>query len=1530
MNDSAKLVEALRSALRENERLRKLADDLVPAQDEAVAIVGTGCRYGGGVNSAAGLWDLIAGEADAVSAAPADRGWRPGAAGPGAFLDRAAGFDAGFFGISPREALGMDPQQRLGLECAWEALEQAGIDPLSLKGSATAVFFGSSLHDYAQRVRGVPELEGLLATGNAAAVLSGRVSYALGLEGPAATIDTACSSSLVALHLAVHALRRGECSLALVGGATIMATEDMFVEFGRQGGLAPDGRCKAFGAGADGTGWGEGVGVLVVERLSDAERAGHEVLAVVKGSAVNQDGASNGLTAPNGPAQQRVIRQALADAGLTAGDVDVVEAHGTGTKLGDPIEAQALLATYGQGRDGDPLWLGSVKSNLGHTQAAAGVAGLLKMVEAMRHGVLPKTLHADEPSPHVDWSAGEVRLLDEARPWPAGDRPRRAAISSFGVSGTNAHVILEQAPEREPAPAAGATDAVVPWVLSARGAGGLARQARRLAAAAEGRSPADVGWSLATTRAALEERAVVIGTDPAAMLTDLDEAVSGTARDQTGVVFVFPGQGSQWPGMGRELWASSPVFAEAMDECAAVLDGLTDWSLREILHAGAGTPQAAELERVDVVQPALCAMMISLSRLWDSYGVRPDVVLGHSQGEVAAACVAGILTLEEALTVAVTRSRLLTRLAGSGGMLSVQAGLADLEPLLEGVNVAAVNGPTSTVLSGTVAELEAAAARCEEAGLRARMVPVDYASHSPQVAPIRDELVAALSGLAPRAGDITFHSTVTGGALDGTRLDAEYWFRNMREPVRFGDGVADLAGQGFGCFVEVSAHPVLTMAVSDTPAAKDAVIAGTLRRDDGGRDRFLRSAAELWVRGVGVRWAAAFGGARRVPLPTYAFEHRDYWAEPVRTVAEAAGPAAGDWRYRVNWKTVEPEPAPGGPVTRWAVVPPNGDRAWIDAVLDALRADGDVVEIEVGPDGDRAGLGKRLPDGDPGAVVSLLGAAPDWAGDGVARAWTSTVLLAQALWDRGVEAPLWCVTRNAVSALPDDTVDPVAAGLWGLGRVIGLEHPRGWGGLVDLPTEPDEQSAQRLIWALRAAGHEDQLAVRRSRVLARRLVRDRAAAETTRERPGEGAVLVTGGAGGIGVRLARWLAGRGETEIVLAGRSAERSGPAAALRDEIDARVELVNCDVTDPAAVAALRDDLLSRGLSVRSVYHAAGVVDSVPVEQTDVTDWPRVCAAKVAGARNLDEVFGDELAEFVAFSSNAGVWGSAGQSAYATANAYLDGFAVARRARGRHALSVAWGAWDEVGMATGDAARELARFGVNAMAPDDSLGVLGGALDADETFVAVADVDWARFAETYTAARPRPLLEEIPEAVAALPDPVGDSALVDELASLTRAERGEHLLRLVTTQAGAALGYRKDEALPADKSFRDLGFDSVTAVDLRNRLAPVTGLALPATLVFDHPTASALAGHLHHELFPAATPDTVHTDLDAMEEALAELRKDSEHRTALGPIAQRLRRLADRMTDENEDVPAEGGDLDSASADEMLSLLHKEFGRQ
>ncbi|HZC51751.1 MAG TPA: type I polyketide synthase, partial [Mycobacterium sp.] len=661
MNSSQdELVEALRKSLKENERLKRENREYLAVATDPIAVVGMACRYPGGVDSPEALWEMVVEGRDVVSEFPSDRGWDlgglfdpdPDAIGKsytrcGGFLAGAADFDAAFFGIAPSEALAMDPQQRLLMEVSWEALERAGIDPLSLRGSATGVFAGIFHGSYGGQGRVPGELERYGLRGSTLSVASGRVAYALGLEGPAMSVDTACSSSLVALHLAARSLRSGECELALVGGVTVMATPAMFIEFSRQRALAADGRCKAYAGAADGTGFSEGVGALVLERLADARRMGHPVLAVVRGSAVNQDGASNGLATPNGPAQQRVVRAALANARLNTADVDLVEGHGTGTTLGDPIEAQALLATYGQDRPADrPMWLGSIKSNMGHTSAAAGVAGVIKMVQAVRHGLMPRTLHVDVPTPHVDWSAGAVSLLTEPRSWPAGDGPRRAGVSSFGISGTNAHVILEEAPADAPAlesvGASGDSDMpVVPWVLSARSAEALTAQAERLlkhVGANRDLDAADVGWSLVSTRSVFEHRAVVVGGDREQLLAGLAglaagepgaNVVVGRARAVDRTVFVFPGQGSQWVGMGAQLLDTSKVFADHMHRCDKALGEHVEWSLIDVVRGAAGAPG---LDRVDVVQPVLWAVMVSLAELWRSVGVHPAAVIGHSQG----------------------------------------------------------------------------------------------------------------------------------------------------------------------------------------------------------------------------------------------------------------------------------------------------------------------------------------------------------------------------------------------------------------------------------------------------------------------------------------------------------------------------------------------------------------------------------------------------------------------------------------------------------------------------------------------------------------------------------------------------------------------------------------------------------------------------------------------------------------------------------------------------------------------------------
>ncbi|MER5889011.1 type I polyketide synthase, partial [Streptomyces sp. NPDC001941] len=890
--------------------------------DEPIAVVGMACRLPGGVTGPDSLWELVSRGREGMSDFPGDRGWDleglfdddPDSVGTsyatqGGFVRDAGRFDAAFFGISPREALAMDPQQRLLLETSWEALESAGVDPNSLKGKDVGVFSGVSNQGYGAGVD-APELEGFASTGTASSVASGRISYVFGLEGPAVTVDTACSSSLVAMHLAAQSLRTGECSMALAGGVTVMATPVSFVEFSRQRGLAGDGRCKAYADGADGTGWSEGVGLVVLERLSVARERGHQVLAVLKGSAVNQDGASNGLTAPNGPSQQRVIRKALANAGITPADVDVVEGHGTGTALGDPIEAQALLATYGKGRDPEkPLWLGSLKSNIGHAQAAAGVASVIKMVQALRHGVLPPTLHVDAPSSQVDWSTGAVELLTETRDWPRDGRPRRAGVSSFGISGTNAHLILEEAPaervRRTPAPTG-----PLPLVVSARGAEALKGQAERLAAHAEegdGAPLTDIAGALVSRRALHGDRAVVVaGTHEEAVaglraLARGESAPSlvtgkvGVSGGPGKVVWVFPGQGSQWAGMGRELLDSSPVFAERIAECAAALEPYVDWSLIDVLR---GDAEPELLDRVDVLQPASFAVMVGLAAVWSSVGVLPDAVVGHSQGEIAAACVSGALSLEDAARVVALRSQAIRdRLAGRGGMASVALTEADAVALLERwagrVEVAAVNGPSSVVVAGDAEALDEALAALESEGVRVRRVAVDYASHTRHVEDIEDALAEALAGISAQVPLMAFYSTVTGGwVTDPGVLDGSYWYRNLRGQVGFGPAVAELIRQGHGVFVEVSAHPVLVQPVSETAFDRgaDVLTTGSLRRDEGGTGRLLASMAELFVRGVPVDWTGTLpAGAtgQGVDLPTYAFDHQHYWLTSARAATDA-------------------------------------------------------------------------------------------------------------------------------------------------------------------------------------------------------------------------------------------------------------------------------------------------------------------------------------------------------------------------------------------------------------------------------------------------------------------------------------------------------------------------------------------------------------------------------------------------------------------------------------------------------------------
>nr|AAO65807.1 monensin polyketide synthase module 10 [Streptomyces virginiae]ANZ52470.1 MonAVII [Streptomyces virginiae] len=1634
-----KLLEYLKRVTADLRQTERRLQDVESAGHEPVAVIGMACRLPGGVRSPEEFWELVSTGGDAVAPLPGNRNWDldslydpdPESTGTsyvreGGFVYDAGDFDPTFFGIGPTEAAAMAPQQRLALETAWEAIERAGIDPLSLRSSDTSTFIGCDGLDYALGASEVPEgTAGYFTIGNSGSVTSGRVAYTLGLEGPAVTVDTACSSSLVSLHLATQALRTQECSLALAGGTYVMSSPAPLIGFSELRGLAPDGRCKPFSASSDGMGMAEGTGVVLLERLSDARRKGHKVLAVIRGSAINQDGASNGLTAPNGPAQERVIRAALANARLAPEDIDAVEAHGTGTTLGDPIEAGALISAYGRERPEDrPLWVGAVKSNIGHTQIAAGVAGVIKMVLALRHDLLPAILHVDAPSPHVEWDGSGLRLLTDPVKWPRGERPRRAGVSSFGFSGTNAHLILEEAPPEEedvPGSVAEEPGGVVPWVVSGRTPDALRAQARRLGEFAAGpadASAADVGWSLTTTRSVFEHRAVVVGRDRDALTAGLGAlaageasagVVAGVAGDVgPGPVLVFPGQGSQWVGMGAQLLDESPVFAARIAECERALSAYVDWSLSAVLRG-----DGSELSRVEVVQPVLWAVMVSLAAVWADYGVTPAAVIGHSQGEMAAACVAGALSLEDAARIVAVRSDALRRLQGHGDMASLSTGAEQAAELIgdrPGVVVAAVNGPSSTVISGPPEHVAAVVADAEARGLRARVIDVGYASHGPQIDQLHDLLTERLADIRPANTDVAFYSTVTAERLtDTTALDTDYWVTNLRQPVRFADTIEALLADGYRLFIEASAHPVLGLGMEETIEQADipATVVPTLRRDHGDTTQLTRAAAHAFTAGAPVdwrRWFPADPTPRTVDLPTYAFQHQHYWLErsasasgavsgeqsaaeaqlwhaveelDLGLLAETLGSEEGSeeavralepalpvlkgwrrrhqdqatidsWRYRVTWKQRSDGPAPelGGD---WLLFVPadKAEHPAVRATAEALSEHGAAAvrlhPVETGRAGrqelaavDTAGLA---------GIVNLLALdeEPHPEHPAVPAGLAATTALLQALGDNGTTAPLHTVTQGAVSTgATDPLTHPLQAHVWGLGRVAALEHPRLWAGLVDLPARIDRHTLPRLAAALLPQDDEDQTAVRPTGIHHRRLthavgsIQNPVHSEAT-WRP-RGTTLITGGTGGIGAVLARWLARQGAPRLHLTSRRGPDAPGARELAAELDGlgtAVTITACDVSDPRQLSGLIDDMPAEH-PLTAVIHAAGMTDLTAIGDLTTARLGEVLGSKSDAAWNLHELTRDlDLSAFVMFSSGAGVWGSGQQGAYGAANHFLDALAEHRRAQGLPATSIAWGPWAEAGMsADPESLTYFKRFGLLPIAPDLCVKALHQAVDAGDATLTVANFDWAKFTPTFTAQRPSPFLDDLPEnqrEAEQTGTAAETSAFREELAKTPASQRLGFLVQQVRTYAAATLG-RTVEDIPAAKPFQELGFDSLTAVQLRNQLNTTTGLSLPATVIFDHPTPEALATHLRGQLGDGAEvagEGDVLAALDKWDTAFGAAEVDEAARRR---IVGRLQVLVSKWSpaqDGPEGTDSAHADLEAASADDIFDLISSEFGK-
>jgi acyl transferase domain-containing protein/acyl carrier protein len=1425
------------------------------ARHAPIAIIGAGCRFPGGADDPESLWRLVRDGVDAVGPAPADRWETPPAGLRGGFLRDLDQFDPRCFGISPREADSIDPQHRLLLETAYEALERAGLAADRLAGSATGVFVGITTTEYAQLLT-APEADPAnpyMANGGALSAAAGRLSFVFGFEGPSIAIDTACSSSLVAVHLAVQSLRAGESDLALAGGVNTILNPGMTAMLAGLGLMAADQRCKPFAATADGFVRSEGCGMVVLRRLSDALAAGDPILAVIRGSAVNSDGRSSGLTVPRGPAQEAMLRTALANAGLQADDIDYVEAHGTGTALGDPIEMEALAGVLARDRPpARPLLVGALKSNIGHAESAAGIGGLIKTVMALRHEHIPPTLHFHAPSPKIPWADMAVRVATGLTPWPRGARPRRAGVSGFGFSGTNAHIILEEAPAPAPLPPPEHGPLLVPF--SARDAQALRALATRHAdfiATAPAVTLADYAVTMGQGRSTLPQRLGVI----AATLPGIGEtlrrfaagtadAAAATAEVRPGqrpkLAFLFTGQGAQYPGMGAGLYRSEPVFRDAIDRCAALLAGRLGRTLTDLMFS----PDERALGDTANTQPALFALEYALAELWRSRGVVPGVVVGHSLGEYVAACIAGVFSLEDALDLVAERGRLMQALPPGGAMAALFAPEAAVAPrLAAGVAIAAVNGPEEVVISGAAAGVIETLDRLAALGVQGHRLDVSHAFHSALLDPMLDALEARCAHVATAAPRLTLISNLTGAAFPpGAAPDASYWRRHARAPVRFADCVQALRAAGVTALLEIGPHPTLLGLAAR--AAPDAgwTRAASLRRGRDDQQEITSALRALYLAGINPAWNAA--GGRRTELPTTPFQRTRHWVKPPQKapVRPPAGP---------SFAAVVPEPAQPIPVRtlamRWHPAPETpaaprpaylllGDPSgFARALRPVLRNAGSACAI----------LDSRaLPDFDPAALADALTAQPDPAlmvvdcraldGQGAApaketdpassvrTAYRRALALIQATAGAGSCIGLCLLTQGAVAALPGAAIALATAPLPALVRAAAAEDPDRPILLGDLDPDhpPDPAAAARLLEALSASRPE--AALRGGRILSPALVPLAPAAPPAHGLPArpDGTTLITGGLGAAGLELAARLVARGAGAILLLSRRPpdERQRAALASLTASGGRIITAQCDIADPEALQQLRTQVLSTLPPLRGVLHAAGVLADAPLAGQDADHFDAVARAKVQGAWQLHRfTLADPVESFVLFSSSSSLLGAIGQANYAAANGFLNGLAVWRRSRGLPGLAVAWGPWATDGMAASLPPATIARWqrmGLGLMPPGDALDALD-AVPQGEALVAIGALD-----PHVLQARARPglagLLADIagPPPADAGPSPAGmggrgpGDALLDEIARVLGFERA---------------------ALDLDTPLPDLGFDSMMAIQARNAMASRFGLDVP-----------------------------------------------------------------------------------------------------
>ncbi|WP_078800164.1 phthiocerol type I polyketide synthase PpsB [Mycobacterium tuberculosis] len=1461
---------------------------------EPVAVVGIGCRFPGDVDGPESFWDFLVAGRNAISTVPADRWdaeafYHPDPLTPGrmttkwgGFVPDFAGFDAEFFGITPREAAAMDPQQRMLLEVAWEALEHAGIPPDSLGGTRTAVMMGVYFNEYQSMLAASPQnVDAYSGTGNAHSITVGRISYLLGLRGPAVAVDTACSSSLVAVHLACQSLRLRETDLALAGGVSITLRPETQIAISAWGLLSPQGRCAAFDAAADGFVRGEGAGVVVLKRLTDAVRDGDQVLAVVRGSAVNQDGRSNGVTAPNTAAQCDVIADALRSGDVAPDSVNYVEAHGTGTVLGDPIEFEALAATYGHG--GDACALGAVKTNIGHLEAAAGIAGFIKATLAVQRATIPPNLHFSQWNPAIDAASTRFFVPTQNSPWPTAEGPRRAAVSSFGLGGTNAHVIIEQGSELAPVSEGGEDTGVSTLVVTGKTAQRMAATAQVLADWMEGPGAevavADVAHTVNHHRARQATFGTVVARDRAQAIAGLRALAAGqhapgvvSHQDGSpgpGTVFVYSGRGSQWAGMGRQLLADEPAFAAAVAELEPVFVEQAGFSLRDVIATG------KELVGIEQIQLGLIGMQLTLTELWRSYGVQPDLVIGHSMGEVAAAVVAGALTPAEGLRVTATRARLMAPLSGQGGMALLGLDAAATEALIADypqVTVGIYNSPRQTVIAGPTEQIDELIARVRAQNRFASRVNIEVAPHNPAMDALQPAMRSELADLTPRTPTIGIISTTYADLHTQPIFDAEHWATNMRNPVRFQQAIAS-AGSGadgaYHTFIEISAHPLLTQAIADTledahrptkSAAKYLSI-GTLQRD---ADDTVTFRTNLYTADIAHPPHTCHPPEPHPTIPTTPWQHTHHWiatTHPSTAAPEDPGSnkvvvngqstsesrALEDWCHQLAWP-IRPAVSADPPSTAaWLVVADN------ELCHELARAADSRVD-SLSPPALAAGS-------DPAALLDALRGvdnvlyAPPVPGElldieSAYQVFHATRRLAAAMVASSATAisppKLFIMTRNAQPISEGDRANPGHAVLWGLGRSLALEHPEIWGGIIDLDDSmPAELAVRHVLTAAHGTDGEDQVVYRSGARHVPRLQR--------RTLPGkpvtlnaDASQLVIGATGNIGPHLIRQLARMGAKTIVAMARKPGALDELTQCLAATGTDLIAVAADATDPAAMQTLFDRFGTELPPLEGIYLAAFA--GRPALLSEMTDddvttmfRPKLDALALLHRRSLKS----PVRHFVLFSSVSGLLGSRWLAHYTATSAFLDSFAGARRTMGLPATVVDWGLWKSLADVQKDATQISAESGLQPMADEVAIGALPLVMNPDAAVATVVvAADWPLLAAAY---RTRGALRIVDDLLPA-PEDVGkgESEFRTSLRSCPAEKRRDMLFDHVGALAATVMGMPPTEPLDPSAGFFQLGMDSLMSVTLQRALSESLGEFLPASVVFDYPTVYSLTDYL------------------------------------------------------------------------------------